>query len=114
MRIELVLIILTLISVLSLSGCIQQNEEDIEQQAINACIEECQRRFVLPEWDFESARGPCLLNPIPDLPDWVCDVAHDPRQDVDNDPNNQCSAFREGTAHHFVEVDPNCELIKAV
>lgn len=55
--------------------------------------------------------GPCLLNPIPDFANYVCDVAHDPRTDVDNNPENQCSAFGE-TANHFVEVDTNCEFIR--
>ena len=94
-----------------LSGCTGQTETDVKQKAIDACIEECRTRSVIPEWDWESARGPCLLNPIPDTPDWVCDVAHDPRQDVDNLPENQCSEYGK-TANHFVEVDPNCELIK--
>ncbi len=45
---------------------------------------------------------------------WVCDVAHSPREDVDNLPENQCREFGEGKANHFVEVNPNCEFIKAV
>jgi len=33
---------------------------------------------------------------------------------VDNKPENQCSAFREGKAKHFVEVNTSCELIRAI
>ena len=55
--------------------------------------------------------GPCLLNSI-DGSDWVCDVAHDPRQDVDNLHMNQCPAFLSGTASHFIELNMECEIIR--
>lgn len=59
----------------------------------------------------DMSRGPCLSNEV--IPDWVADVAHWPRQAVDNDPANQCSAYREGKAHHFVELDPEGNFIRA-
>lgn len=55
--------------------------------------------------------GPCLTNEI--IPDWVVDIAHQPRQAVDDLPENQCSAFGNGTAHHFVELDVSGQLIRA-
>ncbi|MCX6814743.1 MAG: hypothetical protein NTY20_03790 [Candidatus Aenigmarchaeota archaeon] len=58
--------------------------------------------------------GPCLLDPIPIEPDWVCDVAHNPRQPIDNNPNNQCQTYLRGQATHFIELDTQCRLIKAV
>jgi hypothetical protein len=58
----------------------------------------------------DMARGPCL-GVI--KPDWVADVAHDPRQDVDDEPQNQCAAYREGKAHHFVELDPDGNYIRS-
>jgi hypothetical protein len=58
----------------------------------------------------EMASGPCLGTVAPD---WVVDVAHDPRQPVDDDPANQCVAYRSGEAHHFVELDPEGNLIRA-
>jgi hypothetical protein len=58
----------------------------------------------------DMARGPCL-GVI--QPDWVADVAHDPRQDGDDDPRNQCAAYRRGDAHHFVELDPNGNYIRS-
>ncbi len=57
--------------------------------------------------------GPCLANPLSGFPDWVCDVAHNPRQATDDLPENQCSAYG-GAARHFVEVDVSCKLIRAV
>ncbi|MDQ2940090.1 MAG: hypothetical protein M3R23_06130, partial [Actinomycetota bacterium] len=56
--------------------------------------------------------GPCIAEHLPALPDWVADVAHDPRQSVDDDPANQCSRAREGDADHFVELNPAGNLIR--
>ena len=58
----------------------------------------------------DMSRGPCL-GVI--KPDWVADVAHDPRQDVDDDPANQCPQYRSGEADHFVELDPDGEFIRS-
>ena len=58
----------------------------------------------------DMSRGPCL-GVIE--PGWVADVAHDPRQDVDDDPANQCEAYRSGAADHFVELDPDGEFIRS-
>jgi hypothetical protein len=58
-------------------------------------------------------RGPCIAERLPGLDDWVVDVAHDPRQPVDDDPANQCQRYRAGEAHHFVELTPDGELIRA-
>jgi hypothetical protein len=58
--------------------------------------------------DFNN--GPCLSDNI--QTDWVVDIAHNPRQPIDNLPENQCTAFREGKAHHFVELDTNGNLIR--
>ncbi len=58
------------------------------------------------------SNGPCISNEI--AFNWVCDVAHNPRQEIDNLPENQCEAFRNGTARHFIEVDEKCNLINAI
>ena len=58
----------------------------------------------------EMTNGPCLGTVAPD---WVADVAHDPRQAVDDDPANQCAAYRSGEAHHFVELDPEGDFIRS-
>lgn len=59
----------------------------------------------------DLSSGPCLSNNL--MPDWVLDIAHNPRQPVDELPENQCSAFKTGQAHHFVELDPDGNLIRA-
>lgn len=57
----------------------------------------------------DLSRGPCLGLIAPG---WIADVAHDPRQPVDDDPANQCAEFRSGTAKHFVELTPDGRLIR--
>jgi len=109
MKIESILIVFVLVCISLLSGCTQEEAKKDVDKATLACINECNSWLNAGK---DLSNGPCLLNPISDVPDWVCDVAHDPRQDIDNNPNNQCSTFREGRVHHFVEVDLNCELIK--
>jgi hypothetical protein len=88
-----------LILVVMLAGCVGT------ENAVEACRNLCQSELAKGT---NLATGPCLGNPLANFTDWVCDVAHDPRQEIDNLPENQCSAYREGRAHHFVEVDPEC------
>ena len=56
--------------------------------------------------DFDS--GPCLSEEV--MPDWCVDIAHEP---ADNLPQNQCRSYRTGRVHHFVELDPEGNLIRA-
>jgi hypothetical protein len=62
------------------------------------------------EQGVDMARGPCL-GVIKE--GWVADVAHDPREDIDDRTENQCPAYREGDADHFVELDPEGNLIRS-
>lgn len=113
--------VMLLIFLVSLSGCgqteqekeqsqqimetqqIAQGEQTEEQTEEEICINLCK------EFQGEKSNGPCL-GLIKD--DWVCDVAHSPRQDMDNNPENQCIEYREGMASHFIEVDEDCNLIR--
>lgn len=54
--------------------------------------------------------GPCIAEDL--MPDWVADIAHNPRHNLDNLPENQCGNFRNGKAHHFVELDPDGNVIR--
>lgn len=58
--------------------------------------------------DFSS--GPCLTNDL--LPDWVADIVHNPRQPIDDEPRNHCQAFSEGRAKHFIELDPEGNVVR--
>lgn len=51
----------------------------------------------------DLSSGPCL-GKIAD--DWVLDIAHLPRQPIDELPQNQCKNFS-----HFVEMSPQGEVI---
>jgi len=106
MRLLIVLIFL----LISFSLCTQSTTQDVRQQAVSSCLKICK------EANISLENGPCLSdsNSKWNITDWVCDVAHSPRESVDNLPENQCSAFRSGQSHHFVEVDNSCNLIQAI
>lgn len=104
-------LLLVLIGLVFISLCTQQTPQaHSESPQISLCIQICTASTQ------DLSNGTCLSDNNTDwnIDDWVCDVAHSPRQDVDNLPENQCQEYREGKAHHFVEVDPNCNLIRAV
>ena len=86
---------------------IEQKKQADKSLAILKCQELCQAEFASDRIDFNV--GQCLREEI--IPDWSCDIAHSPRQEVDDNPVNQCAYFRTGATHHFVEVDGNCNLI---
>ncbi|MBN2042652.1 MAG: hypothetical protein JW754_02500 [Candidatus Aenigmarchaeota archaeon] len=112
MKFGLILLVLGLVLA---SGCVSSEPPvgNSPEDAKAKCVYLCQ---------FEKARGtdltngPCISDGSDDweVPDWVCDVAHDPRLAVDNLMENQCEDFRNGRANHFVEVNPECNFIKSV
>lgn len=59
----------------------------------------------------DFSNGPCLSDAL--LPNWVIDIAHNPRLPIDDLPENQCPSYREGRSQHFVELDPEGNLIRA-
>jgi len=59
----------------------------------------------------DTSRGPCL-GTLSANQDWVVDVAHNPREAIDDDPQNQCEEYRNGQAKHFIELDPDGQLIR--
>lgn len=83
-------------------------EKTSQTLAIDICRSTCASQKALGT---DLTSGPCLSGEVVD--DWVCDVAHDPRQKIDDEAANQCQTYRAGQTHHFVEVDPDCELIRA-
>ena len=105
-------LIIPLIAIVLVSGCIEiawveDVGDDVMSSATANCINLCNQQ---KDAGRDLSNGPCLSNEI--SPNWVCDIAHDPREDVDNQPENQCEAFRNETARHFVEVDLSCNLIR--
>jgi hypothetical protein len=61
----------------------------------------------------DLSSGPCLSESLPGISDWAVDIAHEPRQPVDEQPANQCQSVREGETDHFVELTPDGQLIRA-
>jgi len=99
------ILLAVLVATILISGCINQKDSDT---AAAACVARCEDALNAGE---NLSNGPCLSNEI--IKNWVCDVAHSPRQAVDNLLENQCSAYGV-TASHFVEVDTNCSVIRTV
>ncbi|MBI4360719.1 hypothetical protein HY572_03020 [Candidatus Micrarchaeota archaeon] len=105
-----------------------ENLPSVSQRAQDLCVSFCQTaQYVYQNYgtaEYDLTKGPCLsaMGPTPpryddfkgqwnpQFKDWVCDVAHDPRQPVDDLPENQCPEFGV-SANHFVEVDENCNVI---
>lgn len=77
-----------------------------QQKLIDIALE---KYYILKNSGADLSAGPCL-GLIAD--DWVADIAHDPRKDVDNLPQNQCSEYRQGKVKHFIELSEQGEIIK--
>jgi len=58
----------------------------------------------------DLSNGPCLSNDL--RAGWVVDIVHNPRESIDDLPENQCQAYTEGRAKHFVELDQKGNLIR--
>ena len=97
--------------VLALAGCGGSGRVTVSDQdkAISAAMIAFHQA---QESGKDLTTGPCLAEHLPGLSDWAADVAHDPRQPVDNQPANQCSSFQAGQTHHFVELTPEGQLIR--
>ena len=105
-------LLLALLVALMMAGCGGGDEgsQSDQDQAVAAAMKAYQE---VKASGRNLADGPCIAEQLPGLPDWVVDVAHDPRQPVDDVPANQCTRFRDGDAHHFVELDTSGQLIRA-
>ncbi|MBU1131024.1 hypothetical protein KJ840_02730 [Patescibacteria group bacterium] len=121
-----ILILLIIVGVLA-AGCANQQEAEkkpLNVSNLNMALEyqialqkavEIYQRAVADGVDLSA--GPCLANDLHGNPDysetmWVLDIAHYPREEVDDLPENQCSAYREGRARNFIEFNTEGQLIK--
>lgn len=112
-----IVILICIILIFYFSGCVKEEikekaveiKEEISDidRAIAACQQLCQAR----ELEFLN-QSPCLSNDLLGDGAWVCDIAHSPRLPMDNLPEKQCEAWRNGSAAHFVELGPDCKVIK--
>lgn len=86
-----------------------KKQSDAEIAKVNARKVYETRVMLNPDEDLSN--GPCIAEDL--MVDWVADIAHNPRQAVDDLPANQCQNYRNGSAHHFVELDPAGNVIRA-
>lgn len=110
--------IFLLILIVFLSGCtVERPKQPLNLNNLNWTIEsELAQIAAFKAYDKAKAdgiylnNGPCLSNFLhgnPDYPEtmWVLDIAHNPRTPLDDLPENQCSAYNEGKAKNFIEID---------
>jgi len=106
-------------------GCeVERPKRSLNLDSVNMAIESS---LALDEADkvyaeakdrgLDFSQGPCLSNNLfgnPDYPEtlWVLDIAHQPREEVDNQKENQCLAYREGRALNYIEFDEEGNLIR--
>lgn len=105
-----IIVVYTLIMLLSGVNPVSKNgkvDTDFEQALIAKSFS-----VYLAQKDLgvDFSKGPCLSNEI--AKNWVLDIAHQPRQGVDDLPENQCAGFIEGEAAHFIELDPDGNFIR--
>jgi hypothetical protein len=97
----------------SVAGC-GGGGSNVSQSDREKAVDEAQVAFRQSQATGQDlSAGPCISESLPGLADWVADIAHDPRQPVDDQPANQCQRYRSGEAHHFVELAPDGQLIRA-
>ena len=98
---------------LPLAGC-GSSGSNVSPSGSERAVDEAQDAFRQAQSSgVDMSTGPCISESLPSLPDWVADVAHDPRQPIDDEAANQCQRFRSGEAHHFVELNIDGQLIRA-
>ena len=99
--------------VLALAACGNSGSQ-VSQSDRDKAVDEAQAAFRQAQaGGRDLTTGPCISESLPGLPDWVADVAHDPRESIDDEPANQCQRYRAGDAQHFVELNLDGTLIRA-
>ncbi|OGE32175.1 hypothetical protein A2631_05685 [Candidatus Daviesbacteria bacterium RIFCSPHIGHO2_01_FULL_44_29] len=114
-RVTLFAVAVAVVSLTAILTVIFNNKEPVYKPGVYADVDRAVNQAKLIYNQAKSlgqdlSSGPCLSNAL--LPGWVVDIAHNPRLPIDDLPENQCSAIREGQANHFVELDPDGKLIK--
>jgi hypothetical protein len=106
-------IVLLVASALAIAACGNSGQQ-VSQSDRDKAVDEAQNAFAQVQAAGQDlSAGPCISESLPGLPDWVADIAHDPRQSIDDEAANQCQRYRSGQAHHFVELNLDGLLIRA-
>lgn len=77
-----------------------------EEVAKALCVRECISRLSTGE---DLRLGPCLSDAI--APGWACDIAHDPREPVDDRAPFSCPVTTSGKPYRLVELDGTCGVL---
>ena len=111
MNLKLLIIVVILLSIILVLPILHYYDIKARERkiAVEECVKACREASIS---GIDLTAGPCLLNPIQSLKNWVCDVVHNPRQKIDDLPENQCPLFVEGRAKYFVEVDQACNFVR--
>jgi len=56
----------------------------------------------------DFSNGPCLGV----IDDYAVDITHNPREQIDELPENQCQAYINGDVSHFIELTPGGTFIR--
>lgn len=110
-----IIFILSLIVILLtgyLSLVLNTSGQSVSKEELDTAVNQAKYLYSqtkLTGQDFSN--GPCLSNAL--MPNWVLDIAHNPRQPIDDLLQNQCSGYVEGSAKHFVELDIEGNFIRA-
>lgn len=103
---------LTVVAVTAFATYISNTANTVKKSELDTAVNQAKYLYGFKKATGEDlSSGPCLSNAL--MPDWVADIAHNPRQSIDDLAQNQCPAYLEGRARHFVELDLNGNLIRA-
>ncbi|MCX6809765.1 MAG: hypothetical protein NTZ65_03415 [Candidatus Berkelbacteria bacterium] len=58
----------------------------------------------------DLSNGPCLGA----TGDYAVDIAHNPREAIDDQAQNQCADYASGKLKHFIELDLNGTVIRTI
>jgi hypothetical protein len=101
----------TFVAAVAVAGCGGGDADPGERDRAIAGAEDAYAQAVEDGTDLSS--GPCIAEELPGVQGWAADIAHNPREPVDDEPANQCASFRSGEATHFVELTPDGDVIRA-
>ena len=78
---------------------------------VDQAVKLCQSKRATFDKD-QWSDGPCISEGR-DIKGWVVDIAHSPRQPIDDQAKNQCRNYRNGKIKHFVELDGECNVLRS-
>lgn len=106
-----ILVLLVIVITATLVIVVNNLEEKPQKYEIELAVNFAQRLYQEKKARGEDlSSGPCLSNAL--RPGWVADLVHSPRNSIDDLVENQCAAYIEGSAKHFVELDKDGKLIR--